>query len=69
MGIFWSSGNKRVSEMRAPIAARREPVGAQNRLLNMLYVFEHKTKYILIHVAHTHTVAFWKISKIPPRIS
>ena len=32
--------HKRVPQMRVPLAARREPAGAQNR---MLYVFEHKT--------------------------
>ena len=35
--------NKWVSQMWAPLAACREPAGIQNRPLNMLYVFEHKT--------------------------
>ena len=29
--------------MRAPLAARREPAGVQNKQPNELYVFEHKT--------------------------
>ena len=33
--------------MRAPLAARREPAGDQNRQLNVQYGFEHKTWYIL----------------------
>ena len=38
--------------MRAPKAARREPVGIKNRSPNVLYVFEHKIWYILIHAPH-----------------
>ena len=34
--------NKLVSQMRESLAARREPVGAHNRLPSVLYVFEHK---------------------------
>ena len=33
----------RVLQMRAPLAARREPAGIQNRSRNVLYVFENKT--------------------------
>ena len=51
--------------MRAPLAARREPAGVQP--LNVLYVFEHKTLYMLIHALQTRAVAFWYISNIPPR--
>ena len=43
--------------------------GMQKRRTNGLYVFEHKTQYILKHAPHTRTVAFWHISNIPPRIS
>ena len=43
--------------------------GSRTRLPSALYVFEHKTKNILIHAPHTCTVAFWHISNIPPRIS
>ena len=35
--------------MRVPLAARGEPAGIQNRQSSVLYVFEHKTKNILIH--------------------
>ena len=35
--------NKQVSQMRAPLAACREPAGDQNRPVKMPYVFEHKT--------------------------
>ena len=59
--------NKRVSQMWAPLAAHRQPVGDQNRPPNVLYVY--KTWYILIHASHTCTVAFWLINNIPPRIS
>ena len=32
-----------VSQMRAPLEACRETAGSYNRLLDVLYVFEHKT--------------------------
>ena len=51
--------------MRAPLATSREPAGVQNKDANALYVFEHKTKNILIHTRHTHYVAFWHIINIP----
>ena len=41
-------------------SARREPAGVQNKPPNGLYVFEHKTWYILIHAPHTRTLAFWQ---------
>ena len=41
--------NRRVSQIRAPLAAFREPAGRHNRLLDVLYVFKHKPQYILIH--------------------
>ena len=40
-------------------------LGVQHKSASVLYVFEHKTWYILIHASHTHTVAFWHISNIP----
>ena len=49
-----------------PVANQR---GVQNRQPSVLYVFEHKTKHILIHAAHTGIVAFRHISDTPPRIS
>ena len=55
--------------MRAPLAARREPAGIQNRPPNVLYVYEHKTWHILIHAPYTRIVAFWHIGDISPMIS
>ena len=52
--------------MRAPLVARCEPPGVQNRQPSVLYVFAHKTKNIRIHAPHTPVVAFWYISNIPP---
>ena len=34
--------NERLSQMRAPLAARRKPAGVQNRPPSVRYVFEHK---------------------------
>ena len=34
--------NNRVSEMRARLAARREPTEAENRQPSVLYISEHK---------------------------
>ena len=31
----------------------------------MLYVFEHKMHYILIHATYTRIVVFWRTSNIP----
>ena len=42
--------------MRAPLAACREPAGKLWQLCEVLYVFEHKTQYLLI-----------KFVVIPPR--
>ena len=50
-----------VSQMRAPLEACREPAGSYNRLLDVLYVFEHKTQYLLIHAPYTRIVIFWHI--------
>ena len=35
--------------MRAPLAACCELMGSYNRLPEVLYVFEHKSQYLLIH--------------------
>ena len=35
--------NRRVSQMPVPPAACRKIAGTYNRLLNVLYVFEHET--------------------------
>ena len=54
--------------MRAPLVACREPTGSYNRLPIVLYVFEHKTQYLLIHAPYTHIPVFWRNSDImsPP---
>ena len=51
------------------LAAFREPAGSYNRLLDVLYVFEHKMQYLLIHAPYTRIVVFWHISNMPPWIS
>ena len=58
--------DRRVSQMRAPFAAYREQARSYDRLPDNLYVFEHKTQYLLIHVPYTRSVVFWHISNIPP---
>ena len=40
-----------------------------NTLPKPLYVFEHKTQYVLIHAPYTPIMVFWYISNIPPMIS
>ena len=60
--------NKRVSDMWAPLAACREPAGVQNRQQSVLYVFECRSKNILIHAPNTRIVAFWHINIIPPMV-
>ena len=47
--------------MPAPLAACREPAGKLWQLSKVLYVFEHKTQYILIHASFTRIVVFWHI--------
>ena len=44
--------------MRVPLVDQREIAGVQNRQPSVLYIFEHKTKYILIHAPHALTMAF-----------
>ena len=61
--------NKRVLDMRAPLAARREPAMGPEQAAKCAICFEHKTKNILIHAPHTRIVAFWRISNICPKIS
>ena len=55
--------------MPAPLAACREPTGKLWQLSKVLYVFEHKTQYILIHASFTPIVVFWHIGNVPPMIS
>ena len=54
-----------VSQMRAPLAACHEPAGKLWLLFRVLYVFEHKTQYILIHAPFTRIVVFWHIGNVP----
>ena len=39
--------------------------GGYNKLLMVLYVFEHKTQYLLTHAPYTRIVVFSYISNIP----
>ena len=55
--------------MHVPLAACRKPAGKLWQLSNVLYVFEHKTQYLLIHAPYTRIVVFWHISNIPLMIS
>ena len=50
--------NKQVSQMKAPQATCRELAGCYNRLQELLYVFENKTQYILIHAPYTPIVVY-----------
>ena len=61
--------NRPVSQMRAPLVACHELALDYNTLPKLLYIFEHKTYYVLIHALYTRIVAFWHISNIPPMIS
>ena len=60
----WS--NTLVSQMRAPLAACREPAGKLWQLYNRLHVFEHKKQYLLIHALFTRIVVFYQIGNVPP---
>ena len=55
--------------MRAPLAACPEPEGKLWQLCNVLYVFEHKRQYLLIHAPFNRIVVFWHIGNVPPMIS
>ena len=67
--ILWMHNNKPVSHMLVPLVAWRELALDYNTLPKMLYIFEHKTYYVLIHAPYAHIVAFWHISNITPMIS
>ena len=60
--------NRLVSQMRAPLAACREPAGKIWQLCKVLYV-EHKMQYLLIRAPYTRIVVFWHIGNVPPMIS
>ena len=51
--------------MQVLLAACHEPAYDQNTPPKVPYVFEHKTKYILIYAPYTRTVVFCYISNIP----
>ena len=53
--------------MGAPSGLSRT-AGSYNKLPNVLYVFEHKTQYLLIYVPYIQIVVFWHISNISPYI-
>ena len=47
----------------------QQEVEVITRLLELLYVFEHKTQYLLIRAPYTCIVVFWRISNTPPMVS
>ena len=58
--IITYNANRQVSQMQAL------PVESYNRLSYMLYVFEHNTQFLLIHVPYTPIVVFWYIINMSP---
>ena len=60
-----TTANRLVSQMRATLAASREPAGKLWQLCKVLYVFEQKTQYILIHAQFTRIVICWHIGNVP----
>ena len=59
-----------VSQMRAPLAACREPARKLVTTVQAVFLFiEHKTQYILIHAHYTRIVVFWHIGNVPPMVS
>ena len=57
--------NRPVSQMRAFLEFYRELVLDYNTVPKLLDVFEHQTKYVIIHAPYTRIVVFWHISNIP----
>ena len=55
--LFLKKLNRGISQMWAC----HKPAGSHNRLLNVLYVFEHKMQYILIWAPYACIVVFWHI--------
>ena len=55
--------------MRVTLAASCEPAGKLWQLCKVLYVFEQKMQYLLIHAQFTRIVIFWHIGNVPPMIS
>ena len=58
-----------VSQMQVPLVACCEPAGKLWQLCKVLYVFEHKKQYLLIHAPFTPIGVFWYISNMLPLIS
>ena len=54
--------NTQVSQMQVSTVACCKPAGSYNRLPNVLYIFEHKMQYPLIHTPYTRILLFWHIS-------
>ena len=61
--------NRFVSQMQAPLVACHEPAGKLWQLCKVLYVFEHKTQYLLIHAPFTSIMIFSHIGTVPTMIS
>ena len=57
--------NRLVSQMRAPLAACREPAGKLWQLCKVVYDFEHNAQYFLIHAPFSRIVVFWHIGNVP----
>ena len=64
---FW--WNRWVSQLRVLLTACCELAVDYNTLSEVLYVFERKMWYIIIHAPYNLIVVFWHISNIPPVIS
>ena len=64
-GLVQDCSNRLVSQMQVPLAASPEPAGKLWQLCKVLYVFEHKMQYLLIHAPFTHIVVFWHNSNVP----
>ena len=61
--INLTNHNRPVSQMREPLGGLSWTSKSYKRLLEVLYVFEHKTQYLfLIHASNTLIVVFWQIS-------
>ena len=54
--------------MRALLAACGEILVFYNTLPKVLYVFENKTFYVLIHAPYARIVVLWQISNISPMV-
>ena len=55
--------------MRVTLAASHEPAGKLWQLCKVLYVFELKKQYILIHAQFIHIVISLHIGNVPPMSS